>query len=289
VRTKKAASLLIVSWIVVLLCAPGSTADDKVAQQLKSDYLNKVVTLRHFYNGEHLSFPVDGSLSGTAEIGPWTVAGQVLVKSIELHAHSLEIQGRRVFLVFDAKGKPYRDVLDMLDESRSEDRDKLKDYFLSKDVAIDIVLASENPDAQEISAALTAVFLKPGEPVTDIVPEYWRDYFDQIEGQPHSVPHSRETVYKVKAGEVFPPRVISQPEPEFSEYARAAKFQGSVTLSLVVDALGQTTDTQIISPLGLGLDEKAVDALRGWRFEPARKDGKPVPVKIMIQTEFHLY
>ena len=102
----------------------------------------------------------------------------------------------------------------MLDESRSEDRDKLKDYFLSKDVAIDIVSASENPDAQEISAALTAVFLKPGEPVTDIVPEYWRDYFDQIEGQPHSVPHSRETVYKVKAGEVFPPKVISQPEPE---------------------------------------------------------------------------
>lgn len=288
-KSKEAASLLVVSLMAGLTCIPPAAAGNNVAEQLRASYLNKVVTLRHFYTGNRLSFQADGSLIGKEEFGPRTVAGQIQVKTIDVHPHSLHIQGRRILLVFDARGNPYRDVVAMLDESKSEDRDKLKDFFLNKDVAIDIALTSENPDAEEASAALNAVFLKPGEPLTDILPDYWRDYFEQIEGQPHSVPHSTETVYKVQEGEVSAPRAIFSPNPEFSEYARLAKFQGAVTLSVVVDASGRTTDIQIISPLGLGLDEKAVDATRAWRFEPAMKDASAVPVKIMIQTDFRLY
>jgi TonB family protein len=66
------------------------------------------------------------------------------------------------------------------------------------------------------------------------------------------------------------------------------KFQGVATLSLVVDASGKPTDIQIQSPLGLGLDEKAVEAVSKWKFEPAKKDGKPVPVAIAVEVDFHL-
>ena len=66
------------------------------------------------------------------------------------------------------------------------------------------------------------------------------------------------------------------------------KFQVVETFSVVVDTSGETTDLQIFSPLGLGLDEKGVEAIRKWKFEPARKDGKPVRVKIGVETDFHL-
>jgi TonB family protein len=93
----------------------------------------------------------------------------------------------------------------------------------------------------------------------------------------------------VKKGEVSAPRQISNREPEFSEYARIAKYQGTMTLSLIVDPSGVPKNVAVVMPLGLGLDEKAVEAVRAWRFEPAIKDGQPVAVAIMVEVDFHLY
>jgi TonB family protein len=287
-RFKKASSLVVLALAFALLRPPWAAADNNVAEQLKAYYLNKVVTLRHFYKGDHLSFQADGLLVGSAEVGPWAVDSQVLVKGIELRGKSVEIQGRRVCLVFDEKAKPSRDVLAYLDESKSRDRDILKEYFLNKNVAIEIALLSENPDAQEVAAALNAILLKAGESVADVAPDCWRDYFNRIQGRPPAAPQSTEVVYRVKPGEVTPPRQTFAPEPEFSGEARASKFQGIVTVSTVVDSSGKAMDIQILSPLGLGLDEKAVDAVRGWKFEPATRQGKPVAVKIALEMDFHL-
>jgi TonB family protein len=58
---------------------------------------------------------------------------------------------------------------------------------------------------------------------------------------------------------------------------------------LVVDEKGNPTNFRVISGLGMGLDEKAIEAVRGWKFEPAfGKDGKPVPAKIAVGVTFHL-
>ena len=62
-----------------------------------------------------------------------------------------------------------------------------------------------------------------------------------------------------------------------------------VTLTLVVDTEGQPTDVQVVSPIGHGLDEKAVEAVKQWRFQPAMKDGSPVAQKINAQVSFRLY
>ena len=88
---------------------------------------------------------------------------------------------------------------------------------------------------------------------------------------------------------VTPPRLIHNVTPEFSDEARRKKIQGMVTLTLVVGADGQPTDIQVVSPLGHGLDEKAVDAVKQWRFQPAMKDGNPVAQKITTQVNFRLY
>ena len=95
-------------------------------------------------------------------------------------------------------------------------------------------------------------------------------------------------LFHVGAG-VSPPRQVYSPEPEFSEEARKAKYQGICTLSLIVGVDGRPTDIQVVGALGMGLDEKAIEAVRNWRFEPAMKDGHPVRVPIQIQVDFHLY
>jgi TonB family protein len=89
-------------------------------------------------------------------------------------------------------------------------------------------------------------------------------------------------------GGVSQPSVISQVTPEYSEAARKAKAQGDVQLQLIVDADGFATDIHVVRPLGLGLDEKAVEALAQWRFNPGMSDRKPVPVFAVIQTSFRL-
>ncbi len=95
-------------------------------------------------------------------------------------------------------------------------------------------------------------------------------------------------VFRVGGG-VSPPRVVYQPEIEFSEEARKAKYQGVCVLSLVVDAQGRPTNIHVTSSLGMGLDEKAIEAARKYRFEPGMKDGHPVAVQIALEVDFHLY
>ena len=88
---------------------------------------------------------------------------------------------------------------------------------------------------------------------------------------------------------VAPPRVIYQPEIEFSEEARKAKYQGTCVLALVVDAQGRPTNIRVTSSLGMGLDEKAIEAAKKYRFEPGTKNGHPVAVEIALEVDFHLY
>jgi periplasmic protein TonB len=86
-----------------------------------------------------------------------------------------------------------------------------------------------------------------------------------------------------------PPRAIYSPEPEFSEEARKAKYQGVCTLGVIVDADGHPTNIRVLNSLGMGLDEKAIAAVKTWRFEPAMKDGHPVRFEIAVEVDFHLY
>ncbi|HKT87436.1 MAG TPA: energy transducer TonB [Candidatus Sulfotelmatobacter sp.] len=90
-------------------------------------------------------------------------------------------------------------------------------------------------------------------------------------------------------GGVSAPRAIYSPEPEFSEEARKAKYQGTCTLALVVGTDGRPSNIRVQSSLGMGLDEKAIEAVKNWKFEPAMKDGHPVRVEIAVEVDFHLY
>jgi len=95
-------------------------------------------------------------------------------------------------------------------------------------------------------------------------------------------------IYRVGGG-VRPPVAIFAPEPEFSDQARMAKYQGLCVVEVIVDAKGLPQDPRVIRPLGMGLDEKALEAVKQYRFKPATLNGRPVPVKINVIVDFHIY
>ena len=96
-----------------------------------------------------------------------------------------------------------------------------------------------------------------------------------------------QKIYKVGRG-VREPILLRKVEPTYSPGASVAGVQGAVLLDLVVNAKGRVQDIVILSPLGFGLDENAIDAVRQWQFKPATKDGKPVAVKAEIQVFFRV-
>lgn len=95
-------------------------------------------------------------------------------------------------------------------------------------------------------------------------------------------------VYKVGAG-ISAPQAISTPDPQYTEEARAAKTQGTCVLLLIVDQQGLPRDIQVTRSLGHGLDAKAIEAVKQWRFHPALKDGHPVNVQISVEVGFRLF
>jgi len=89
-------------------------------------------------------------------------------------------------------------------------------------------------------------------------------------------------------GGVSAPVPIYKVEPEYSEEARKAKYQGTVLLAIVVETDGTTRNIRVLKTLGMGLDEKAIEAVSKWRFRPGYKDGKPVPVQANVEVSFRL-
>jgi len=91
--------------------------------------------------------------------------------------------------------------------------------------------------------------------------------------------------YRVGNG-VSAPIPINKPAPEYSEEARLAAVDGQVVVSLVVDAEGNPTDLKVTKPIGFGLDEKALEAVRSWKFTPGIKEGVAVPVRTQVELNF---
>jgi periplasmic protein TonB len=94
-------------------------------------------------------------------------------------------------------------------------------------------------------------------------------------------------IFRVGGG-VSQPAVIFKVDPEYSEEARKAKYSGTVMLSVVVDAEGHARDVHVVKSLGMGLDEKAIEAVEKWKFKPGMKGGQAVNVRATIEVNFRL-
>jgi TonB family protein len=84
------------------------------------------------------------------------------------------------------------------------------------------------------------------------------------------------------------PKLVHSEEPEYSEEARKNRRQGTVILAIDVDVNGRVANVRVVQSLGLGLDEKAKEAVLKWRFRPAMAGGRPVEAPAQVQVTFHL-
>jgi len=106
-------------------------------------------------------------------------------------------------------------------------------------------------------------------------------------GQP--VPASETGGVHVVGGDVTPPVPLYKPEPPYSGKARLARYQGTALLFIIVDEQGNVSDIAVVKPLGVGLDEKAVQTVSTWRFRAATRGGVPARVRVLVEVSFMLY
>lgn len=281
-------------FALIALLLPAAAFDKTSDQDLQNEYGGKVLTLRQRYWGPQLHFDASGNFVGSGETGPWTVAAQVRVRDIAVKNGRVRIRGQRLFLFYDPASKTLRDAgtLDKGDPARKLFRDKMDDWVASVGkVEIDIETGESEPAMADVTRSMNAVFLAPGEVLADALPVFWKKWLE-----PQSTPSNNNAnpedgskrVYRVGKG-VLPPHVKYDPDPVYSEVARQAKYQGTCILWLIVGEDGMARHIRIQRPLGMGLDEEAVRAVTAWKFDPATKDGQPVPVMINVEVNFRLY
>jgi TonB family protein len=103
----------------------------------------------------------------------------------------------------------------------------------------------------------------------------------------HTGPDGQDGIHQVGKG-VTAPVPIYTADPPYTQEARSQKIQGTVILQIIVDSSGMTHSVDVIRPLGYGLDQKAVETVKQYRFKPALKDGKPVAVYLTVTINFRL-
>jgi TonB family protein len=119
------------------------------------------------------------------------------------------------------------------------------------------------------------------------LPEYWQEYFNSKCQHREYMPS--DTSIKVVSEGMTPPRVLNSIDPSSNEYAQKYGIAGMELLRTVVDATGVPRQMAIARPIGFGLDEKAVDAIKNSRFTPATLNGQPVPVVVDLVVTFRIY
>jgi TonB family protein len=279
---RKAAFFLLA---VSLLQAAAAHADS-VKDDLNHKYKKQVLALRTPFTHGDQKFDSAGQPIGTHSSGRWLTYGAIYVEKLNLTKDTLRLEGPRV-------------------AARSV-KEEGKTYLtnLSKPVKIEIHLDQPLNSLDQATALLERVFFLEGDVAQHATPEFRRSddntrddeiakvsihSFRPAEGNVQDTAADRDKADRDKEGPVLAPRPIYTPEPEFSEQARRAKFQGIVVLQIVVNKKGDVVRVRLVRALGMGLDQNAMEGVERWRFAPAMRNGQPVPVAINIEVAFNLY
>jgi TonB family protein len=119
------------------------------------------------------------------------------------------------------------------------------------------------------------------------LPDYWQEYFTSKSQHRQFMPSDANV--KVMSDGMTPPKVLNSIDPSSNEYAQQYGIAGMELLRTVVDATGVPRQMAIARPIGFGLDEKAVDAIKNSRFRPATLNGQPVPVVVDLVVTFRIF
>lgn len=266
------------STLIALLLLSVAYGQDDLQAKLRNELLNTHQTLRKFPTENHLRYNAVGNLLTKSPSGAWTSFGQMVVEELELKPEKLEIRGHRTVLVFDA------------DKQQMEPKE-----WPGQRVTIEIATAG-NTSLEPLKAVLQKVFITSREEILTSLPDYWKPYFISEQGGTNgcgkesdaldvqdatSTPRNPRQGGKVTEGENTR---HAYPLPTLASKSAGAK--GSLQLKAVIATNGKVKDICILKPLGAGLDDSSVAAVRLWEYTPYKLNGKPVEIKTTINFSF---
>jgi TonB family protein len=284
---------LVVVVILSLSLGLGARGDERgeLERQFRDLYKGNVGTLRSFRRGTRLRFDAEGRLLQGGKPGPWSLYAKVEVVDVKFEKDTLRFTGNRLYMVFDDQKGDFS-------------------YLRGGKVTIDIEIPREERTVPRVQEHMAKVFMPANELVSDEMVQCWRGYLERLNQRPEEA-EGKEGVSRgiggcgqtmkasgvandlqaerILPGETEPPRCISCKEPAYTPEAKKARVQGMVVLWTIIDEQGRANEIRIMKPLGIGLDEEAVRAVQYWKFEPAKRDGKPVRVYMAIEVNFHLF
>jgi len=266
--------LRVLSIFFVVLCAISSFAQS-TQPDLQARLLHKPLYLRGLWHDDNLKFDASGALLAPSAPFPFTLSGIEITK-VQLKPNRLLLIGRRIGLTF---------------KGATPQRVTLTDN--GSDEVIYIELAA--PAAGDYGPALDGIFTEDLSDLIPHMPTQWQNFATKnlvrnavpatpATEQPKSVPPARRV-----GGGVVPPRILSSREPEFNNYARGLKINGTCLVYLQVGEDGKVSHTSIVRPIGLGLDEGAIVAVQAYKFSPATENGKPVTVELNVEVNFQIH
>lgn len=250
-------------------------------QSLEARLQGPFLMLRGLYNGSRLQFNADGVLKDLAGVMPFSLSA-IRVENVRLSDSRLEIDGVREGLEFSRPEQPGQRV-----------QVTPATWDPSEQVHIVIRRDRRRPDA--LYAALAKVF-SPGfdDALVPSAPDYWQPWLRHYLHPDDPANRLRALLDDEGRGEscrdqrLTPPRLLPTPEPEFSTAARMARYQGTVVVHLTVEQTGESRGLFLVRPLGMGLDEQAIAAVRRYQFNPATLDGTPVACEMNVVVSFRL-
>jgi TonB family protein len=250
--------------------------------------MSKPLYLRGFWTDDKLQFDADGHPKKAYKTGSFTVSGFDPEK-VSLSGDKLKIDGERFGLEFTPEGDAQKYPIP---ESAKRDASK-------EQVHIEI----EGVSGGDFGKALDAIFARDLAELTPSLPSYWQGFAKQHFGAPtgdESVkPEAAKTEQKTTGssqdramhvgGSVTPPKVLHSVEPSFTPTARLLKMSGNVQVYLWCETDGTPSHLRLMKPVGLGLDEAAIEAVSKYNFLPAMQNGKPVKVDLYIDVNFQIF
>jgi TonB-like protein len=304
-----------ISLALVAASQLGHTSD--LQEQLRHQYQGKTFVLRGFYSGELLLYNSSGELIKYETPGDWTADGFVKVDQVHLSGTRTLMDANRQLVIRSTGKFEFRPALQSdpgsnekkpvtvrveIDFGTSAPSDVQSEAALSKvfltqkDSLAFLVpaywhscvlmgLLEKDANCQfsldiysVLGVALTAQSL-----IGAVLPDGSSAASAPASMEATQTNSATERLFRI-GKDVTPPRALHSPEPEFSDAARGIRYSGILTLGLVVDKEGVPGRIHILSPLGAGLDEKAVHAVAGWRFKPAERAVSPFRWKLQLRS-----
>jgi TonB family protein len=248
---------------------------------LESKLMNHVLILRDFPDDNRIEYDQNGRPVSKIHTGAWTTA-KMQVQQVKIDPQRIELRGPRVFTY-------YNDKLGRLEASRIRESYRL---------VLNLDASSRNKNF--LDAALARIFILTDRDFVDSVPEYWRPFLlghvrKDKNGNPELTdwPPERNLgaqpsvidAMKLPEGSV-PPKRLQSTGPHYPQAARRLGLVGDVVIQAIIGKDGKMHEFAVLKPMGAGVEEEALSAVRQWIYTPATVHGQPIEVSMTITLHF---